>query len=105
MSLLKAGVTIIGTSTTQVANGDWTHVVVTYDGGGNWFHYTDGSLTGSGTNNQSFTWNTFQIGTRVSGTEDYTGYLDNLSIWSRVLDSDDVTELFNAEDAGTGYPW
>jgi parallel beta-helix repeat protein len=33
------------------------------------------------------------------------GIIDNVVIWNRALSSDDITNLYTKENAGTGYPW
>lgn len=62
VGLVKTGIVGIATSTNPIASNTWTHVAVTYDASGNYQFFVNGSLNGSGTNLQTFTWGNIQTG-------------------------------------------
>lgn len=44
----------------------------------------------------------FVFGSKVSGTEPYSGYMDEIAIWNRTISSSEVTDLWN-EGVGISY--
>ena len=89
---------------TDVRDGNWHHVVAVRDGSVTRI-YVDGSLrdsiTYAGTDTTSS--NTY-IGAGNNGltTTTFDGYIDEVGFWDRVLDSDDVSALYNSGD-GLAY--
>lgn len=93
-------------------DGAWHHVVATYDsalGSQNIKLYIDGSsvatanVTGAIPNTTDY----FAFGTAArSGNyaNKYTGYLDEIGIWNKVLSSSEVTSLYNS-GSGLAYPF
>ena len=80
----------------NLANGQWHHVVVTFDGALFTF-YADGSSIG--------TWNNGGIGTTLTGLvggNGFTGNLDELAIYNRVLTAAEVSTHFMA--SGNSQP-
>lgn len=94
-----------GSST--ITYGAWQWVVATYDGAtGNFTIYNNATKTDSQI--LSLTGNVkdgaidLSIGIDEDGTTiEYDGDMDEASIWDRVLTQAEVTELFNAYDAGS----
>lgn len=84
-------------------DGQWHHVVLTFDLG-----VTNGvKLYIDGVSAGTSTWNTdsangLSIGSRSGFAQAYTGDMDEIGVWSRVLTVDDVAELFNG-GAGLDY--
>lgn len=105
VSLLAAGTALIGTSNSAIVSGALTYIVALYDVSGNWKIYINGSLSGSGTNLLTFTFSGGGIfGTESTNAEKFTGSLDEIGIWSRVLSLTEVTSLYNS-GAGLTYPF
>jgi len=98
------GVTSILSSSGFMTLNTWIHCVITYDGAGNVEFYKNGASAGSG----SISWtdgtgasNTY-IGTYNGISNYFTGLLDEIGIWNRVLTPSEVTELYNS-GAGLQY--
>ncbi len=95
-------------SSSTHATGTMYFVVVTYDGANTMKIYVNGVLEGTGTysaagSNFTNTGDNAQFGTARSGAiYDYRGYLDEIGIWARELDSTDVFYLYNS-GAGLSY--
>ena len=98
-----AGHTTIGSITNNVTDPNelimntWTHFVVTYDNPTTTFTmYRDGSNVAT-TSNASFAWtglvSSIGIGSTTSGNA-FTGYLDNVRLYNRVLSSNEVQTLY-----------
>ena len=108
LGMTYKGVTTIFSSTTGagfITLNTWNHCVMTYDGAGNVNLYKNGVNVGSG----SVSWtdgtgasNTY-IGTYNGISNYFTGLLDEIGIWNRVLTPSEVTELYNS-GAGKQYP-
>lgn len=89
--------------TPSLTLGDWTHLVLTHDGSGNYTCYTNDNgspitYSGATSNNSS---NPFRLGfSSVSGWGYYDGDIDQVRIYNTELSSADVTALYN-ETAAT----
>jgi len=89
-----------------VANDTWHHLIMTRTGDkiklytdGNF--ETEGTLAGSVSNNEPI-----EIG-RISwsnGSQYLNGLIDEVKVYSRALDSDEVTEHYNAVGSGNSVP-
>lgn len=79
-------------------NNSWQHIVVTYDGGTTMNVYIDGQLENSLTITALTTDATqrLRIGITIEGFQDefYTGLLDDVRIYNRILSAADVDELY-----------
>lgn len=100
------GVTNTGNITTSVNSTTWTHFVITRNGTA-WQVYENGSLLASGnfsTNRSASTVNRVQIrGNLASGSIPNVAHrYDEFGVWSKVLSSAEVTELYNG-GAGLSY--
>ena len=102
LELLQGGVASIGTSSSGITNDTWTHVAFSYDVSGNYQFWINGVDAGSGTNLKALTFDDFFIGRR-SG-EYFAGLIDEVSVYDRVLTSDEITESVNGGD-GTTWPF
>ena len=71
----------------------WQHLVVTRDSGNAVKFYLDGENVTTGTPTFSITKYWDYIGNRSDGTVPFTGALDDLRIYDRVLDQNEITEL------------
>lgn len=98
---------------TNLFNGSWRHIVVTYKTAATPTTeiYVDGSLDKSHTHtslptvvfNTATTYlGTWLVGTNYRGMEN--GSIDEVGIWSRVLSSTEVSELYN-NGSGLAYPF
>ncbi|MCC7264632.1 MAG: T9SS type A sorting domain-containing protein, partial [Candidatus Latescibacteria bacterium] len=77
-------------------NNAWKHVVVTLESG-TAKTYVDGSLIDSrGMGINTGTSAGGQIGARISPTEYFSGYIDEVGVWSRALSSSEVSQLYNS---------
>jgi hypothetical protein len=104
---------------TNVLN-QWNHYVFMFDRSDKMKIYRNGVLTSptlvSGTNNlipyASTNYNTdkiFIIGAGTSSNTDvasnfFNGQIDNFNIWNRILNQDEITELYNSGN-GKQYPY
>ena len=104
---------------TNVLN-QWNHYVFMFDRSDKMKIYRNGVLTSptlvSGTNNlipyASTNYNTdkiFRIGAATSTNTDvasnfFNGQIDNFNIWNRILNQDEITELYNSGN-GKQYPY
>ncbi|MBZ5566204.1 MAG: LamG domain-containing protein [Acidobacteriia bacterium] len=80
----------------------WHHVVLTYDGSGSYtgmkLYVDDSEIGGSGTGSVSGTIvdsQNLKIGTKNVGYQDFDGQLDEIGIWSKVLSSQEIEDLYN----------
>ena len=101
--MTDGGVQKTVTSTTDVTDGTWHHLCITYDG--TMTLYVDGVSEGTPIAA------TYGYGTyayfRTARTlgQWYSGNIDNMAFWHKELSSAEVTELFDAENIGSEYPW
>lgn len=100
---------------TAIASGDhktatlnqWSHVVVTVDvsGSGETKFYVNGDYDSTLTGITTLPSNSEDVLIGLySGGYHYTGTIDEVGIWSKVLSADEVTELYNTGD-GLTYPF
>jgi hypothetical protein len=86
-------------SSTAVNDGAWHHVLATVDRGGNVIIYIDG-VSSSTTDISAYstysndTTTVFTIGSRQSGLS-FTGLIDDVAVWNRVLTPTEVTKVYN----------
>ena len=102
------GVKIAGTwkdVQSNIENTTWNHLVATYDGS-TLELYVNGSRIGTGTaQTGTFSLTNCYFGVDHDGTADLCdGNIDEAGIWSRVLTSDEASELYNSGD-GLAYPF
>jgi hypothetical protein len=93
---------------TNVCDGNWHHVVGTFDGTYAKL-YLDGSLKGTSSawaHNISYVGGNayFDIGMRGWDGIPYTGYIDEIGIWSRAITLTEVQTLYNSNSA-KAYPF
>jgi hypothetical protein len=85
-------------TTTSIPFNQWSHVVFTYNKS-NAYIYLNGTLSGSGTNNNSIDVRNqiFCIGAKNSTVRDrdFNGSIDEVGVWNRALTSTEVTDLYN----------
>jgi len=87
-------------------NGDWNHIVLTYDatlGSNNIKLYINGSLISQGNETDNIS-NEAAI-TGYGAGDYFGGNIDLLRTWSITLTQEQITELYTKENAGTTYPW
>lgn len=90
-------------SVTDVNNGNWHHIVVTYSGSGaasGVRMYMDGQQLATTTLNDSLTGTTnntdvLTFAARSGGGTNFVGNMDEISIWDAALSTPDVVELYN----------
>ena len=103
MSFYDGATVYTRTVATDISDQTWHHVAVTYNGTTAQL-YIDGSAAGAAlTASLNYaTWSFF----KVPGNEYYLdGFIDNVGYWHKCLDSDEVSALYAAENAGLEYPW
>ncbi len=91
----KQNGTWIGLSASTIANGAWTHVAVSYDVAGNWVIYVDGQPNANGTNLATFTHTDKHIGARNTSLELFSGSIDDVVLYDRVLSAAEIFNLYN----------
>ena len=93
------GTANVTTTGVTLNDGNWHHILVTYDGT-NVKIYVDGSLNNSSTNGTGATGTSTQIttiGASEQGTSRYyEGKIDEVSIWDSALSSSAITEIYNS---------
>lgn len=94
------------TSTNNLNDGNWHHILVTFDSGTHTL-YVDGTQNAQNTG-KTLAWDTgadLQFGKfyNYSGGY-YDGSLDEVGYWSRALTGSEITELYNS-GAGLTYPF
>jgi len=90
--------------TTDIKDGNWHHVVVTYDQSASTVKgYTDGSLTETHTGKSAGTNSNIQtIGAYKTGSLPFNGQIDEVGIWNAVLTDgtggtvNQIAEIYNA---------
>lgn len=96
----------IGNSSGTVSNGSWAYVVVTYDSSGNFVFYINGSVGGSGTNNQTFSNSgsqTATIGVDIVNSAGWNGDLDEIRKTNTATTANQVTTEYNNQFAPTTF--
>lgn len=91
-------------STATINDGSWHHVTCTYDGSMSYTGmkvYVDGIEGSSNLNTNSLATNlplgaTFSMGAYYSGSAAFDGQLDEVSVWDRELDQDEVDEIYHS---------
>lgn len=98
-------VTLLG-GTTVWPNTGWYHFAATWDGD-NMIVYLNGVSDGTGNRTGTLDDSNLAMGiggSTTSGTRRFTGLVDEVGIWSRALDGDEIAELYNSDD-GLAYPF
>jgi hypothetical protein len=97
---------LITTNDQDYTDNTWHHIVVTVDRSGNMELFTDGISRGTVDISAASvpTISGFQAGRFESGTIYYTGLVDEIGVWSRVLTSTEISDLYNS-GAGITYPF
>lgn len=92
--------TVLNSAFTVPLNA-WTHIAAVYDGA-NMYVYANGSLVASQAAVVSLpaTSNQFNIGSRVGGTEYFTGNIDEVRVWNVVRTPNQIMSSKNCELQG-----
>lgn len=93
--------------TTDIKDGNWHHVVVTYDQSASTVKgYTDGSLTETHTNKSGGTTNNIQtIGAYKTGSTGYfNGELDEFAVFNTELSASKIQQIYDATAVVNGVP-
>jgi len=97
-----------GRSTTIINDGEWHHIVGTYDGSSIKLYIDDVLEETTTWTGLSYAGNNYiEIGSRNnagSSSPTFDGDIDELCVWNRALTTDEISELYNA-DAGKQYPF
>lgn len=91
-------------STKIIENDVWTFVAVTFKENTNEYKfYVDDELAGSGTLSKNLVRSTskFNLG-RAAGGNSWIGQLDDVRVWDRVLNGEEIMELYNSYQSGNG---
>lgn len=92
-----------------LSNGVWYHLCATYDSvSDNLILYINGVAVATNTTSKGAFTNTdaadqITIG-NVNNLDYFTGYIDEVGIWSRALTADEVSQLYNSGN-GNQYPF
>ena len=100
------GVNITGG--TSINTGAWFHAVFTCDGSYIRLYINGSSDATAVAFPYSITYTAgqkFFIAGRGDPAQFFAGSLDNITVWNRALTTDEITELYTTENAGTPYPW
>ena len=97
---------VSGTDT--ITQGTWAMVPAVYDGSANTVTFYINATADSGGNkaySSTFTSGlTYRIGSQGNSGYNYDGIMDEVSVWNRLLTSDEITTLHNSGN-GLAYPW
>jgi len=108
MYLVKQGVVGIGLSTGTVTNNKWNHVALSYSAAGEYKHYINGTLSGSGTNLVALVSGGLPaIGVRFSTSisdEQFDGNIDLLKIYNVVKTPLEISQLYTNPNIGLLTP-
>lgn len=74
----------------------WNHVAVTYDKKGNYSFYINGSVSGRGRNQQSFTWGNMYVGKRPGGGF-FEGAIDDVMVFNKALSEAEIQTISKAD--------
>ena len=87
---------------TDVTDGSWHHVAMTYDGSGTVLLYVDGALEASVTKTYTTTQTgKLYMGSTVEGSQEYyTGLVDEVEIFNRALSQSEIQAIYGAGSAG-----
>jgi hypothetical protein len=95
-----------------VTSGNWFHIVLTYDGSktasgvkfySNGVLKTNDAPASNNLTGSIATTGNLSIGCRTGGSSFVNGVMDEIAVWSKVLSSTEVTELYNS-GSGKQYP-
>lgn len=96
------------TSTVNLSNNTWYHIVATFDGTNSMKVYVNTTVTSLTSTPGDFTnGGTVRIGRRSRTTNDNAimkGSIDEVGFWTRELSASEVSELYNSGD-GLQYPF
>ena len=93
--------------TTDIKDGNWHHVVVTFDQSASTVKgYTDGSLSETHTNKSAGTTNNIQtIGAWKTGSTGYfNGEIDEFAVFNTALSAEKITQIYDATAVVGGVP-
>ena len=87
---------------TDVTDGNWHHVAMTYDGASSVLLYVDGVLEASVTKIYATTQTgKLYMGSTVEGSQEYyAGLVDEVEIFNRALSQTEIQAIYNAGSAG-----
>lgn len=101
LGLVNQGANNIGFSTGTVQLNQWSHVAVSYDASGNFKFYINGQSAGSNNNLRSLSYSYYRIGAPSIGAgELFTGSIDDVRIYNRVLAQSEVQQQADSYNAG-----
>ena len=85
-----------------VNTNTWTHVAVSIQDGvtSGAKIYIDGVLLAQLTFNFSSTGSNLVLGTASNGSQDYSGNIDEVHIWNKILNPVDIANIYNTENSG-----
>ena len=101
INILKQNVANIGSSSTSMSTSDFYTVGVTYSSPDAAF-YLNGSADGTASSAQTFT-NPFRTQGEGHPGEDFTGYIAEDFLADRVLDSTELSDIFDAMRSRWGH--
>ncbi len=96
LSFILGNSTTGAISTRTIPMQQWTHIAMTYDGK-TYKVYVDGTLITSKDSSYSVPTNTIRIGSDFtnSGTVNFNGIIDDVQIYSKALEIDDIKRVMN----------
>jgi len=91
--------------TTDIKDGNWHHVVVTYDQSAATVRgYTDGNLSETHTGKSAGISNIQTIGAYKTGSLPFNGQIDEVGIWNAVLSGPKIQQIYDATAVVDGVP-
>jgi len=103
-AIYTSGTKQLNTSASGLADGNWHHLVFTFENGVGTKLYIDNGTptTDSATGTLDNDTNNFEIGRREDGSKFFNGDIDEVAVWNKVLDATDVATIYNATNNNPG---
>jgi hypothetical protein len=85
---------VIAESSSNIILHKWYHLCFSKDSSQNLILYIDGKEDDNGTHNSTWATGGVKIGGLNSSTGNLNSYIDEVAIWSRALDADEILQLY-----------
>lgn len=99
--ILWEGVSFV--SSIELVSGQWYLITLAHDQGVSTKLYINGRLNGSATSTSAGTTTSIEIGSYNSGSNPFTGIIDEPSMWNRLLTPTEILDQLYNNDSGNTY--
>lgn len=99
------GTVRVGANDNKLADGEWHHIVVTYNSDGHKVRtYLDGQFVTEDATKTLNTGDTYGFSIGIGSQGKFVGLIDEVGLWSRPLTDNEVNQLYNS-GSGLQYPF